>query len=440
MDFPDFFCLGEIYFGPVEEFKYENRDENTATKTSAGKKPGLAQSRAALRCVAQFLQRKLVDESISHSDLEQRVMSCTTQLLTVVGTCQRSLQQEDTFSLRALVDTLMRSQSDEKFLLRKALASGFALFEDLQWSYFDVSGGDLEGKMEIACCMLDHHQANLSAKSLRRFISDVLVDFTTDLSSAILFFLIRCLQSNRRDDVLDVFDHLPWEQLSTYLASSSARTYQNDFAILLNGLIDYSEDMPHLQIAPARLELFKHLSEWILSAQSINQPPISIVGFATVDLLNPTSCSCRLWRKPLLLILKSICICLRSESERCLNEAICCLKNFLQKPCAIHTDHTLDRSLCAVFGNDDDELCCALLCCLHLHLICSSTTATTKIESIPAPEAAFDDLLELISHDHFVLLSWYLCRKANEQFYREFILHFLGCIMPARLVSIRRRF
>ena len=285
---------------------------------------------------------------------------------------------------------------------------------------FQAVDHDLSGKIEIASCLLDHFEKKFLPMSLHHIVREIFLYFSTIPLKETVLFLEKCIQAGRQLEIIRHFGGAEWSNVQRYFHSICAESddviLMTDFLIFLNGFFNYAEDLPTLQLTvKSETAVYNNLSAWVFSGnfhgQSINRATPYTVGFATLDISSPSTCSCRTVKKQILLVLKSCCVLLRhpknlEENGPIRSRTTEMLKIFMLNNCPVHVETPFGRRMCSIFANDDGELCCALLCCLHLHFLLEREAADELSRLLPSPEAAFDGLLEVIAADHFVLISW----------------------------------
>ena len=142
MDSMDFLQLARIYFGERAELASPisclDSHGNMAPSTANQVIPESG-SLSNLFPVVKFIEESLPGITDEDLDFEPQLLSCAFQVLAKAESSLKILPKQDMSFLRSLVETLRVHRSRCQFLARKALAAGFALFEELQINYFRVS-------------------------------------------------------------------------------------------------------------------------------------------------------------------------------------------------------------------------------------------------------------------------------------------------------------
>lgn len=105
------------------------------------------------------------------------------------------------------------------------------------------------------------------------------------------------------------------------------------------------------------------------------------------------------------MLLKCMCVFMRGTKFPELMPKFWQSFNYLRAGCLEHACVPFPRFLCLVFSRDDEALCSAMLCALHVHLLIPQQRNALLYPEI-SPEECFDAVLTLVYDDHYVLVSW----------------------------------
>ena len=385
-----------------------------------------------------------------HPTLSQRT-GCAAEIL--AHTAERRLSitkpSKELTEERAIFHLLLSVPcSDDpclSFQKQKALAMALAAFPGIMSSFFESSTSSIEEKTSVACCLQDalynftktnsvlecqYVERSTERNLMESMVQEVLSKIGSNTAGvpSLIYFFTRALEYGHHQLFMESlqkhgrrnFERLIVGELLLVDDQLNDGNYQdyNDALCLLDKFISYAADMGSLT-SNTHQELYADITLWALEHAtnlvrcSKGEYMFSFAERSKRGLHEEGSCHCSTLRTLTSIFLKALCVQARllnredAEMTTTFLSRMRTILDSLLSDCDLHRLSGFENSIFAVFGGDDEDMCGALLCCLHLNLLFEDVVRQNSANNaLLNPTNIFNLLIEKISRDHWILVSW----------------------------------
>ncbi|GAU96468.1 hypothetical protein RvY_07907 [Ramazzottius varieornatus] len=427
------------------------------------------------QCLSLFkcLLQNQVDLLEGHLTFLQRLSGITEMLSHLAQhRAAAGLSDEVSTEARVVFELLLSLPCSQDFFLmyakQKALAMFLIVFRSMMNSFFTSPTAELEEKISVGCCLQDAAQ-NLSksnpeandqnsSNSLTKFIVVKVLPNVVANSAAVsplVHFFTQAIEygqhaplmASLRKNGCGNFERLivdvlisNWNEPTDW---ASQKKYKEALC-LSDRFLDYVADMGSLS-SSANHELYGGLVLWTVdNADFLVERSRAGATFTFADKVqrlkegDGKECCCQPSATLTSVLLKALCIQARSLGRKDPEVTAKFLTKMnlvfesLPANCDVHRVSDFGGFLFCLFGGDDEDMCGAMLYCLHLHLLLEEVLSHhPKRSLLPEPSSMFDLLIEKVCADHWILVSWI---SDDQNCFLVYFMQYLKYVDSRRLV------